>query len=122
MSLPGRATSEEDAWIRGLHGQDEHAIVDAVRAAVQAGRPALAARAVGLLHEDQDDPDLVRAQNAARLLCLRPEPVLWVELDDALEQLRARRLARFKERHRAAVTAPTSLFDPLTPERRKRRR
>lgn len=120
--LPGRATSDEDAWIRALHSADEEQVVEAVKTAVRGGRPGLAARAVGLLHEDLQDPDVLRAQRAARLLCLQKEPLVWVELDEALDRLRSRRVAGFKARHRKALKPATSLFNPSTPERRKRRR
>lgn len=83
-------------------------LATAVREAVRAGRPQLAARLVGLLGEGAvaDDPVLERARRAARLLCLpggpgTAEPAPQVdELLLALEELRRRRMKRVMDRHK----------------------
>ena len=93
-----------------------------MKAAVHAGRPALAGRVVGLLSEEQDDPIVLRAQRAAHLLCVQGQKAQWEDLEDALELLQRRRMARFKDRQRKALEASSSLFDPASPRRRKRRR
>jgi len=120
--LPKRGSSAENAWLGELREADEQRIIDCVKAAVHAGRPALASRAVGLLSEDQDDPVVLRAQQAARLLCVDGNEGRWEQLDDALELLRRHCVSRLKERHRKALEASPSLFGLATPRRRKRRR
>ena len=122
MSLPGRGQIDEDAWIEGLSTADDEQVVDAVKAAVRAGRPALAARAVGLMADASDDEDVQRALRAARLLCLTPPKAQWVELDNALDALRTRRLARFKARHRKRMESTDMLFGSGAARRRKPRR
>ena len=120
--LPPRGQHDEDAWIQALQDADDDHVAACVRAAVRAGRPGLAARAVGLLSDDVDDPDILRAQSAARLLCLTPPKAQWVELDDALTALRKRRLARFKARHRKRIEPSGGLLGSGKPRSRKPRR
>jgi hypothetical protein len=104
IDLPGRAESQEDAWLADLDDAPAEAIVDAVRAAITARRPRLAARLVGLLGEgaDADDPDIARALRAAEFLCLKGrDVVVEADLEELLGVLRDRRRARFKHRHDA---------------------
>lgn len=77
FTLPGRALDEEDAWVRALQAASDAEVLEATRAAVRAGRPGLAGRAVSLVLSDAavaGDPELERAARAARLLLSRPVP------------------------------------------------
>ena len=77
FTLPGRALDEEDAWVRALQAASDAEVLEATRAAVRAGRPGLAGRAVSLVLSDAavaGDPELERAARAARLLLSRPDP------------------------------------------------
>ncbi len=102
--LPPRDPAAEDAWIQGLADASPEALIAAVRAAVEARRPVLAARVVGLLDPDAaaDDPAVARARRAAELLCLpgADHVAARAELDEVLALLRARRMRRIKARHR----------------------
>ncbi|MCP4805065.1 MAG: hypothetical protein GY913_22400 [Proteobacteria bacterium] len=111
--LPERSTAAEDALIASL--DDDDFIVDVVRAALAAGRPRLAGRAVQLLGRDCDDPEVERARRAASMLLLtdRPDPV---ELDRILEGLRGRLVRRASSRARRALKGE------LSPKPWKRRR
>lgn len=99
--LPERSHEAEDAFVaRFRDGQDEAGLEEAIAAAVEARRPLLAARLVGLL-DDEAGPELERACRAAALVLhqgLGPEDVSWSALDDALRELRDRRMARTRAR------------------------
>ena len=104
IDLPGRAESQEDTWIADLEDAPSEAIADAVREAITARRPRLAARLVGLLGDGADagDPDIARALRAAEFLCLKGrDAVVEADLEEILAVLRERRRARFRHRHGA---------------------
>ncbi len=79
-----------------------------MRAALEAGRPRLAGRLVGLLPSDWgEDEDLARASRAARLILLEPS----AQVDELAEELRLlfeirrrQRMRRAKGRSRKRVT------------------
>ncbi|MCB9764597.1 MAG: hypothetical protein H6739_32785 [Alphaproteobacteria bacterium] len=121
--LPSRVPADEDAFLRAAAQESDEAIAEHVRVAVRQGRPQLAGRLVGLLvDEDDDDPELLRARRAARLLCLKPpDPQLFLELDDALERLRRRRVLRAKTRQRERARTEGPLFKDGRTKRRKPR-
>ncbi len=106
IPLPRPTPEEEDRFIETLSGQDPERIAEAVRATLAAGRPALAARAVGLLgDEGAIDSDLDKARRAAHFLLLKGGAASEVEeqLDWILERLRLRRMTRAKSRQRAKL-------------------
>ena len=87
-------------------------IEEAVRAALGAGRPRLAGRLVGLLPAGwvEQDPDLERAQKAAKLMLLNPEAQadqFMEELQVLFEIRRKKRMRRLKERSRKRESKPT---------------
>ena len=103
VALPLPSPEAEDRFIQDLAGQDADQVADAVRAALAARRPALAARAVGLLGDDDgSDPDLARARKAARFLLMKGGPTVQIEeqLDVILGRLRTRRMKRARRRQR----------------------
>lgn len=103
IALPLPTTEAEDRFIQSLADLDSDRVAAAVRAALSAGRPALAARAVGLLGDDDpSDPDLARARKAARFLLMKGGPVVQIEeqLDLILGRLRTRRMKRARRRQR----------------------
>jgi hypothetical protein len=70
-----------------------------VRAALEAGRPRLAGRLVGLLPPDWgEDEDLARASRAARLILLEPA----AQVDELAEELRLLFEIRRRQRMRKA--------------------
>lgn len=111
--LPDRSTTAEDAFIASLTDDDQ--ILDVVRAALAAGRPGLAGRAVQLLGADSDDPEVLKARRAASMLLLNDTPNLH-ELDTLLDGLRERLVRR------ASTRARRSLRGELAPKPWKRRR
>jgi len=107
--LPSRDRLEEDrfvaAWRLASEGEGE-LLVDMVTAAVDARRPMLAARLVGLIDEDdgQAEPAVQRARAAARLLLRTPERIDPVALEDFMAAWRRSRkvyMDRVRRRHRA---------------------
>ena len=74
-ALPPRTRSEEDAWVAGWAAAgDTEALVEAVAHAIEARRPQLAARLVGLVPPDGQSG--------------------WCELEDAWALLRRARMRR----------------------------
>lgn len=120
--LPARSADAEDAWVTGLGGTDSDTLIDHAQACLDAGRPSLAARVVGLLPPERaaTEPGLARARAAARLLLLAPldgrGPVL-AELEDAVQACRAAHMARARRRHRRNAR---DVMDPTEPRRRPR--
>jgi hypothetical protein len=103
----------EDALLSRLRDGEHHEVelLDTLIEAVRAKRLRLAARLVGLLEDEHDAPEVARAKRAASLMLhrqQRPEDVSWSELDDALTELRERRMsrARTRMRQRASGKAP----------------
>jgi len=107
--LPSRDRVAEDGFIAAWRdGSDEEAelLLELVTAAVEARRPMLAARLVGLLDDDVggDDPSVMRARAAARMLLRTPERVDPALLEDFLGAWRRSRkvyMDRVRRRHRA---------------------
>jgi hypothetical protein len=118
--LPPRGAAEEDAFVWGLLQDDAPPddVAALVSDALDAGRPQLAARLVGLLSDDLHDPDLDRARAAARLIVQGTEPPPGSDLDAAWRRLRERRMT-----WRARLTEPwirTNPLDPFPPRWRRR--
>ena len=109
--LPPRGAAEEDAFVWGLlEDAPNDDIAALVGDALEAGRPQLAARLVGLLSEDMEDPDLDRARAAARLVVQGAGTPAGSELDAAWRRRRERRLT-----WRSRLTEPWSRANPLDP-------
>jgi len=107
--LPSRDRLEEDRFVAAwrLAADDEgELLVDMVTAAVDARRPMLAARLVGLLDDEDgtDEPAVRRARAAARLLLRTPERIDPEVLEDFMAAWRRSRkvyMDRVRRRHRA---------------------
>ena len=107
--LPSRDRLQEDRFVAAwrLAADEEGALlVNMVTAAVEARRPMLAARLVGLL-DDGDEaggPAVQRARSAARLLLRTPDRVDPVVLEEFMASWRRSRkvyMDRIRRRHRA---------------------
>jgi len=106
--------------VRSLEAATPEAIEEAVRVALEARRPRLAGRLVGLLPTGwvDQDPDLKRAQKAAQLMLVDPkaqEDEFLEELQVLFEIRRRTRVRRLKERSRKRVTKP----NPSDPRRKR---
>ena len=107
--LPSRDRLAEDEFVAAWRsGSDEDAelLLDLVTAAVDARRPMLAARLVGLLDDDVggDDPAVVRARAAGRMLLRTPDradPALVEDFLGAWRRSRKVYMDRVRRRHRA---------------------
>lgn len=128
-SLPHSGRAAEDAFVLALQDQDEDELIAGlVSAALQARRPQLAARLVGLLEGRVEIPvgsALDRARRAAGFLLVapsEPEPSWVEELDEAWQLARQARMVRTKARMRQRASDPgTTLFgDTADPRRRPR--
>jgi hypothetical protein len=125
VDLPGRSSTEEDAYVASFTHIDEPALlIAAVSAAMDHRRPRLAARLVSLLDahvEIEPGSPLDRARSAARLFLLtKPtaEDNSWSELDDAWKAVRKARFRRIGMRQRDRMTGRTRRIGRLS--RRKR--
>jgi hypothetical protein len=123
--LPERSTEAEDVFLRELADADSSLVQEALSEALDARRPHLAARLVGLL-DDEDlemlDPDeRARARRAARMILMESshDPNAWYyeaqELADLWERTRRRRLEKIKKRMRGKNRHPR----PRTPRKRR---
>lgn len=107
-----------------LESDDTDALIEAISAAMDARRPRLAARLVGMLDEHveiEPGSPLERARGAARLFLLaKPtaEDNSWSELDDAWKALRKARFRRIGMRQRDRMRGKTRRIGRLS--RRKR--
>lgn len=107
--LPSRDRLDEDRYVAAWRvAVDERAavLIDRVTEAVDARRPMLAARLVGLLDDDDaaDAPHIARARSAARLLLRTPERLDPVILEDFMAAWRRGRkvyMDRVRRRHRS---------------------
>jgi hypothetical protein len=107
--LPSRDRLEEDRYVAAWRDAEElhvGVLVDRVTDAIDARRPMLAARLVGLLDDDvaADDPNIARARSAARLLMRTPDRVDPAILEDFMAAWRRGRkmyMDRVRRRHRA---------------------
>jgi hypothetical protein len=116
--LPLRGTAEEDAFVWSLlDGAPPDTIAELVGEALEAGRPQLAARLVGLLPEDRDDPDFERARAAARFV-VQGADADPSDLDSAWRFLRERR-ETWRSRVPSDPWWPRSLLDPFSRRRRR---
>lgn len=122
-ALPARAERDEDDFVAAWTAlPDTDGLHDVIDEALQQGRVALAARLVGLLPEEQDDPALARARRAARFVVhhrLGPEDASWSELEDAWREVRRDRMRRARLRQRAVVDGREGRIGRL--DRRRRR-
>ena len=105
MPLPERDSLAEDAWVKALADADDvDALQQAATDAMDARRPALAARLVGLLGdrvEIEPGSALERAHKAARLFLVDPKADHNARLlDEAWREARQLRLRRIKRRMR----------------------
>lgn len=106
--LPERTPEAEDAFVaEWARSDDVEALIEAVGDAVDARRPRLAARLVGLLPdrvEIEPGSALERASRAARLLLVDvSSPVHFNALDEAWASFRKTRVKRMKTRMREAM-------------------
>jgi len=107
IELPERVEGSEDEFV-GWCGQslDTDDLIEVISAAMDARRPRLAARLVGLLDEHVEiEPGtaLDRARRAARLVLTRkgtPESQSWSALEEAWGEGRRRRMRRIRMRMR----------------------
>jgi hypothetical protein len=117
--LPPRGVAEEDAFVWGLlDAAPPEAVADLVGEALEAGRPQLAARLVGLLPDDLQDPDLDRARAAARFV-VQSADADSSELDSAWRRLCERRLI-WRSRLSSDRWGARNPLDPFPPTRRRR--
>ena len=105
--LPERTAVAEDAFVAELSENDDLDVLeDAVTAALDARRPQLAARLVGLLDgriDIEEGSPLDRASKAAKLLLFnKPSPAdnSWSALDDAWREVRKKMVRRARKRMR----------------------
>lgn len=120
--LPARAPEAEEQWLSGLRELDDERLGEAVKACLRAGRPQLAARVVGLLGGESDDPEILKARRAARLLCLNAPRAWEAELDELLARIRQRHMRRATLRARDRLKRPDRVGQTPTQRSRRRRR
>ncbi len=127
-SLPPPDRGAEDAFLDQWQTSDDlDGLAACVSAALEAGRPQLAGRLVGLLEgrvEIEPGPALERARNAARLLVVaRPEAVaaLAEDLDRAWLEARRAHLRWVRSRLRARSEKSSRVFMDPGPRRRESR-
>jgi selenocysteine lyase/cysteine desulfurase len=125
--LPDRAAEAEDDYVAALAARDtsDEVLADLVTEAMEARRPRLAARLVGLLSdrvEVEAGSPLARAQRVARLVLMQggvtPED-LYNELDEAWTAARRRRMTRIKQRMRDALNGNGERQSRLSKRRRR---
>ena len=117
--LPPRGAAEEDAFVWSLvDGAPPDSIAELVAEALAAGRPQLAARLVGLLGDELQDPELERARAAARFVVqgagADPAELAW-----AWRRLLERRLT-WRSRVSSDRWGSRNPLDPFPPTRRRR--
>ncbi len=120
--LPSRDRLEEDRYVaawRDAADDRTPLLVERVSEAIDARRPMLAARLVGLIDEDvaSGEPHIARARSAARLLIRTPDRVDPAILEDFMSAWRRGRkmyMDRVRRRHRSRHGAKR----PRQPRRR----
>jgi hypothetical protein len=117
ISLPERNRAAEEAYVEAWRQREElEELADCVSAALEAGRPQLASRLVGLLEGQAEIPPgsaLERAQRVARLLLLadpEQEPVLSEDLEQAWLLARREALRQIRGRVRARSQQVSGVF------------
>ncbi len=128
-ALPAPEADAEDAWVAAWTRADDPAgLLDAINAAMDARRPQLGARLVGLLGDQvQVEPGsaLARAQQAARLLLHQSEPAQWSPAAeaflDAWKQARDTRMSYVIDRMRRQAREPAGVLGTVSTTRRKPR-
>ena len=105
--LPERTADAEDVYVAQLSAADDvEQLKDAVTAALDARRPRLAARLVGLLDdrvEIEEGSALDRARKAAKLFLFNKPSAAensWSALDDAWRAVRKKMVRRARKRMR----------------------
>jgi len=103
--LPGVDPADEDAFIRKwMDSSDLDGLVSAISDAVEARRPQLAARLVGLLDDSfeiEPGSPLARAQRAAQFLLLQPQSqAKEIAFEDAWIEAKRHRIRKIKKRMR----------------------
>jgi hypothetical protein len=124
--LPNRTSEAEDTFVAQMGGAPNTEIIDCAVLAVDAARPVLAARLVGLLPPDVDfdeHPQLARAQRAAKLVLLAPVdrrgPVI-AAFEVALSAMKGRHMHRAKARLRRVAAGESKGAGPRRKPRRIR--
>ena len=118
--LPERSQTDEDEWLNEHRDAAPAKLCDLARSCLDARRPMLAARLLGLVAEQDlvDDPALQRARRAGNLLLIAPPdrrgPVV-AQLEAAVQALRAQHVSRARERQRRRAK---DVNDPTKPRRR----
>lgn len=103
--LPGPDKASEDAWVaEWMSNEDLDGLISAITHAMDARRPQLAARLVGLLDEtvaiDPDSP-LDRARNAAKFFLVQPTKVEYFHaFEEAWIEARRAKIRKVKKRMR----------------------
>ena len=103
--LPPRDHASEDAFVASLAGLEDHESLAATAdAALEAGRPSLAARVVGLLPDAWTDDlpveqrkRMERARRAAMLVVRRCTDVTQEQIDDLIEAWEGARAGRVRD-------------------------
>ena len=103
--LPGPDKASEDAWIeQWMFSEDVDGLIAAITDAMDARRPQLAARLVGLLDDSVDivpDSPLGRAQHAAKFFLVQPQKVEYFQaFEDAWIEARRTKIRKVKKRMR----------------------
>lgn len=117
IQLPPRERQAEDQWVAAwVDSDDTDGLLAAVTAAVDARRPQLAARLVGLLGEHVEieaGSALERAQQSARFLLHQRGEALQAAVDDfgeAWAEARRSRMRRLKARMRSRGQQPLGVL------------
>ena len=106
--LPGPDKASEDAWVeQWMAVEDLDGLISAITDAMDARRPQLAARLVGLLDESMDiEPGsaLERARNAAKFFLIQPQKVAYFQaFEEAWVEARRIKIRKVKERMRDRI-------------------
>lgn len=111
MSLPGRGREAEDAFVAAAAAADPEQLLAWVGEALDARRPQLAARLVGLIPDEVEaGPELDAARRAARFVLVGAAGDAergFTELERTWSIVRRRRMRRIKERMRRSLEGRT---------------
>jgi hypothetical protein len=111
VELPGRKPGDEDVFLASWRGRDDpEALIEVISAAIEARRPQLAARLVGLLGEQveiEPGSPVEQARRAAQMLMLpTSSPNDFAALQSAWQLARKLRIRRIKRRMRGGPRVP----------------